>query len=207
MFFSHHVYDDAELVSSKYLTTFSDFRPRAGDADFFSPERYREYLRDYATHFNLWPYINLNTRVESVTREMNGGHLVSYTTALGKSEVWRCDAIAVCSGVHSRPHIPRLPGVEHVPTVMHSSEFKTREQLGRDKTVMILGSGETGADLAYVGITAPTKQVILCHRSGWLGAPKVRSMTAYTIITYSPYSLASTWSTLPPLAVWIKGLR
>jgi dimethylaniline monooxygenase (N-oxide forming) len=38
---------------------------------------------------------------------------------------------------------------------------------------MILGSGETGADLAYLALTSPTKQAILCHRDGWIGAPKV----------------------------------
>src|SRR5690606_9363216 len=49
--FLHHVYEDAELVSSKFLTSFSDFRPLPEDADFFSSERYREYLNQYATHF------------------------------------------------------------------------------------------------------------------------------------------------------------
>ncbi|KAM5349796.1 hypothetical protein ACJ41O_006301 [Fusarium nematophilum] len=169
--FHSHVYEDAELVSSKFLTSFSDFRPRKDDEDFLSAERYVEYLEEYATHFGLWNFINLETKVVNVRRR-EGGHIVSYQKKDGEVEEWSCDAIAVCSGVHSKPNLPTIPGVEHVPTVMHSSEFKKRSQLGKDKTVLVLGSGETGADVCYLSITADTKQVVLCHRSGWVGAPK-----------------------------------
>ncbi|KAK0384465.1 hypothetical protein NLU13_8551 [Sarocladium strictum] len=171
--FLHHSYEDGELVSSKYLTTFSDFRPRSDDPDFFSSQRYREYLEEYATHFGLWEHIHFGTKVESVRRGDGGvGHVVKYVTKEGVEEEWECDAIAVCSGVHHTPNYPDIPGIEHVPVVMHSEKFKERKQLGENTTVMILGSGETGADLAYLAITSPTKRAILCHKDGWIGAPK-----------------------------------
>ena len=87
---------------------------------------------------------------------------------------WDCDAIAVCSGLHVAPSIPKLEGVERVPVVLHSSEFKTREQFGVDKTILVLGSGETGSDVGYLAITSPTKRVVMSHRSGFHIAPKVR---------------------------------
>ncbi|KAM0262438.1 hypothetical protein ACHAQJ_001691 [Trichoderma viride] len=170
--FSHHSYEEGELVSSTYLTTFSDFRARADDADFFSPERYLEYLDDYATHFELWPCISLNTWVKSIRRGDSSEHVVTYRTAAGEEIEWECDAIAVCSGVHAVPNMPDLPGIEHVPVVMHSADFKSREQFGKGKTVMVVGSGETGADICYLAVTGDTERVILCHRDGWLGAPK-----------------------------------
>lgn len=171
--FLHHVYEDAELVSSKFLTCFSDFSARQDDGDFLSSERYREYLEEYATHFNLWPFINLNTKVTGVKRGDTSGHVVSYKAYDAEEKEWECDAIAVCSGVHSSPNIPDIPGIEHVPTVIHSQDFKKREQFGEDKTIMILGSGETGCDMSYLAVTSPTKRVILSHRDGWIGAPKV----------------------------------
>lgn len=180
--FFHHSYEEGELVSSKYLTTFSDFRSRPNEPDFFSSDRYLEYLDAYASHFGLWPFIHLDTEVKSVRRGNRSEHIVTYQTAGEAVEEWECDAIAICSGVHSIPNIPVLPGVEHVPTVMHSSEFKTRSQFGKDKTVMILGSGETGADLAYLAITGETKKVIFSHRDGWLGAPKVNMERGYMMI-------------------------
>lgn len=170
--FLHHVYEDAELVSSKFITSFSDFRPRPEDGDFLSSERYREYLTDYATHFRLWPYIHLRTSVTGIRRGDTSEHVVSYQGPDGKELEWECDAIAVCSGVHSKAHIPDIPGIENVPTVMHSQHFKERAQFGRDKTVLVLGSGETGCDISYLAVTSDTKRVIMCHRDGWIGAPK-----------------------------------
>ncbi|KAJ4862012.1 flavin-binding monooxygenase-like domain-containing protein [Trichoderma breve] len=170
--FSHHSYEDAELVSSKYLTAFSDFRPRRDDPDFFSADRYLEYLDEYATHFELWPYINLNAWVKSIRRGDSSEHVIIYRTATGEEIEWECDAIAICSGVHAIPNIPNLSGIEHVPVVMHSADFKSRKQFGKGKTVMVIGSGETGADICYLAVTGDTDRVILCHRDGWLGAPK-----------------------------------
>ncbi|KIK66518.1 hypothetical protein GYMLUDRAFT_218564 [Collybiopsis luxurians FD-317 M1] len=170
--FRVRVYEDAELVSSKQLTTFSDFRPFPEDNDFFSVERYIQYLNDYCDYFKLWPYIKLSTPVVSVTRHKGAGHLITYTTPEGP-QTWECDAVAVCSGLHTVPNIPSIKGVEHVPKVFHSSEFKVKQQFGEGNTIMILGSGETSADMAYMAITQPTtKSVVMCHRDGFHLAPK-----------------------------------
>uniref|UniRef100_A0A4E9EJC4 FAD/NAD(P)-binding domain-containing protein n=1 Tax=Gibberella zeae TaxID=5518 RepID=A0A4E9EJC4_GIBZA len=170
--FAARSYEDAELVSSKQLTTFSDFRHAEHD-DFLGTEQYVQYLEAYSTHFRLWQYIRLNTRVLSVTREADGSHIIKYKTkeAQFPSE-WRCDAVAICSGLHVMPNIPHIKGMENAPTVFHSSNFKSRAQFGTEKTIMIVGCGETGADIAYLAATSPTKRVLLCHRDGVHFAPK-----------------------------------
>ncbi|KAI2627662.1 FAD/NAD(P)-binding domain-containing protein [Hypoxylon sp. NC1633] len=173
--FAQRTYEDAELVSSKFLTAFSDFRAHKNDPDFLSAERYVQYLNEYCNHFDLWPEIRLSTRVVSVKRRNGGGHIVHYRKADdvdGEVETYECDAIAVCTGLHVTPNIPDLPGIENVPVVKHSSEFKKREEFGNDSTVVILGSGETGIDIAHLAVTSPTQRVVLSHRDGFLGAPK-----------------------------------
>ena len=159
-------------MSSKYLTAFSDFRPRESDPDFLSVKRYLEYLNGYCDEFALWSDINLSSPVTSVRRRQGGGHVVYYTKD-GKQLTYECDAVAVCSGLHVTPNLPNLPGIEHVPVSMHSADFKSREQFGQGKTVVVLGTGETGIDVAHLAVTSPTKEVVLCHRDGFLGAPKV----------------------------------
>ena len=159
------------MVSSKQLTSFSDFRVE-GEGDFLSSDRYVQYLNDYCTHFELWPHMNFSCHVTSLTRRQGGGHTLTYTSN-GQQHAWDCDAIAVCSGLHVEPSIPHLKGAERIPVVLHSSEFKSREQFGVDKTVLILGSGETSSDVAHLAITAPTKRVVVCHRNGFHLAPKV----------------------------------
>jgi len=163
------------------------------------------YLTDYCTHFGLWPNIHLNTTVKSVTRDprYGGKHTVTYLIqATGETHQWECDAVAVCSGLHVTPNIPdNIPGIENIPVRMHSSEFKTRSQFlqdsGRDdrdalnkkgKTVMVLGTGETGADVSYMAVTTPgVDRVLLCHRSGFHLAPKVSCFfTAFVTLSALP---------------------
>ncbi|KAI1644669.1 FAD/NAD(P)-binding domain-containing protein [Daldinia loculata] len=174
--FAQRAYEDAELVSSKFLTSFSDFRAHENDPDFLSADSFVQYLNDYCDNFNLWPDINLSTKVVAVKRRPGGGHIIYYQKADDTNvevSTYECDAVAVCTGLHVVPNVPNLPGIENIPVVKHSSEFKKREEFGRDKTVVILGSGETGIDIAHLAVTSPTKLVVLTHRDGFLGAPKV----------------------------------
>ncbi|KAI1654984.1 FAD/NAD(P)-binding domain-containing protein [Daldinia decipiens] len=174
--FAQRAYEDAELVSSKFLTSFSDFRAHENDPDFLSAEKFVKYLNDYCDNFNLWPDINLSTKVVAVKRRPGGGHIIYYQKADNTNAgilTYECDAVAVCTGLHVVPNVPNLPGIENIPVVKHSSEFKKREEFGRDKTVVILGSGETGIDIAHLAVTSPTKRVVLTHRDGFLGAPKI----------------------------------
>lgn len=182
--FRYRVWEDAELVSSKYLTAFSDFRFADSEPDFPSTERYLQYLEDYATHFQLWPHINLSTRVVGVLRTAVGTHAVKYFNVdYGKEEVWECDAVAVCSGLHVEPAMPSIRGIENVPNVMHSSQFKGRKDFGDAEHIMVLGVGETAMDIAHLAVTGyQKKQVTLCHRGGFVYAPKILSFP--TVLKY-----------------------
>jgi dimethylaniline monooxygenase (N-oxide forming) len=138
---------------------------------------YASYLVSYCSQFELWPYIKLNTKVIMVKRCHKGNaltYIVTYVSENGdKTEQWECDAVAVCSGLHTEPNIPDIKGAEFVPQKIHSSVFKSRKQFGAGKTVMVVGTGETGADIAHLAVTSPTARVILCHRDGFHFAPKV----------------------------------
>ncbi|KAF1732516.1 Dimethylaniline monooxygenase (N-oxide-forming) 2 [Beauveria bassiana] len=92
--FLARAYEDAELVSSRQLTCFSDFR-HASSKDFLAASEYVEYLRNYCSHFNLWPHIKLSTRVVSVSEG---------AVATTSSSTRQMDAR--CSGV-----VMRLPSV------------------------------------------------------------------------------------------------
>ena len=134
---------------------------------------YVTYLKNYCDHFELWPCIKLNTRVLSVTRGGSRAHRITYTAGSGVLG-WDCDAVAVCSGLHVEPNIPDIEGMVNVPCVIHSSEFKSREQFRGKRTIMVVGCGETGADISYLAIThQETGRVIVCHRDGFHFAPKV----------------------------------
>src|SRR5512140_2002581 len=108
------------MVSSKTLTCFSDFRPRPEEPDFMMVTRYLEYLDEYVDRFRLRQYMFLSTRVISLRRRegSNNGHIVRYRQRHADAdEVWECDAVAICSGLHVTPAIPKIPGLDRVPVV------------------------------------------------------------------------------------------
>lgn len=166
----------AQLVSSKYLTAFSDFRFEPHKPDFVTPRDYVDYLESYALEFGLLPHINCSTKVSQIRRKEDGQHLVTLLRH-GISTDQLFDAVAICSGLNVEPARPLVPGLYHVPTVLHSSEFHSRKQLlasRQDPTVVVLGIGETGMDLGHLAVTTPgVKSVIMCHRQGFFCAPKV----------------------------------
>jgi len=166
----------SQLVSSRQLTTFSDYRYKPESPDFLSTEQYCTYLEGYCKNFNLNPHITLSTSVTKIERSQSGGHTIHLISS-GKKSEWHCDAVALCSGLHVTPNIPMIPGLEKVPVVIHSSEFKERKQFGEGKDVLILGSGETGMDIAYLAVTSATKSVTISHRDGFLCAPKARKLS------------------------------
>ncbi|KAJ5001385.1 tRNA (adenine-n -)-methyltransferase non-catalytic subunit [Colletotrichum sp. SAR 10_66] len=107
--YRHKVYEDAEMVSSKYLTAFSDFRVAKELPDFLPMEEYVRYLEAYCTKFGLWELIETQTEIVQVSRLTQGSHRVFYKLHVdrrpgGDDEArpeelsWDCDAVAICSG-------------------------------------------------------------------------------------------------------------
>ncbi|KAL5400089.1 hypothetical protein PMIN03_013119 [Paraphaeosphaeria minitans] len=162
---------DDDSFSSRQLTTFSDFRWKSGP-DFMTVEQYLDYLGAYCEAFRLSPYIDFCCRVTNVRQNGSGRHVVSYTKN-GEAQEWICDAVAICTGLHVHPSLVPLDGVENIPKSIHSADFKSSAQFENAKTVLILGSGETAADVAHLAVTSGSRRVVLCHRDGFHLAPKV----------------------------------
>lgn len=85
--------------------------------------------------------------------------------------------VIITTGLHVTPNIPSIPGLTSSPTPssprwIHSSSYKSRSQL-RDKSVLVLGAGETGMDVAYESVLSPARRTTMGVRSGFLSFPKV----------------------------------
>lgn len=103
-------------------------------------------------------------------------HVIRYLHVVAETVI-HTQYVALCTGLHVVPAIPSIPGIEHVlkpkhiiskmgqRAVFHSASYKGREQL-KGRRVMILGTGETGMDLAYESAKAGAKEVVLCTRGG-----------------------------------------
>jgi dimethylaniline monooxygenase (N-oxide forming) len=155
--FHYRAYENAELVSSKQLTTFSDHRFPLETPDHISLPQYVNYLHSYVDRFALEPRIKFGCRVAGIeplvkSANQRWKHRVKYVDGHndGKERTFDCSHIAICTGLHVEANVPSIPGIENIHgEVFHSSKYKKRSQLtGRD--VLIMGCGETA-----MGMTAP----------------------------------------------------
>lgn len=195
--FQYRSYENAELVSSKQLTSFSDHRFPLSTPDHISLPQYIDYLKTYVENFNLGSHIKLRcrvTRIEPIEKQddQQWKHRVYYVDRrVGQEHSFDCSHLAICTGLHVQPNIPDIPGLENVRgEVFHSSQYKRRAQLA-GKDVLILGCGETAMgmhhhplrwsvadhvqDIAYESIKADASSVTMCFRTGFLSFPKALS--------------------------------
>lgn len=158
--FHYRSYENAELVSSKQLTTFSDHRFPLSTPDHISLPQYVDYLRSYVDRFHLEPLIKFGCRVLYVEPLSESGqqylrHRIKYVDKQHPSKelTFDCSHVAICTGLHVEPNIPTIPGIEHIKgDVFHSAHYKTRSQLA-GRNVLIMGCGETA-----MGMTSTSAQ-------------------------------------------------
>ena len=188
-------YDSARLVSSKFLTAFSDLRSPESDAPHLSLPDYVEYLKAYADKHDLWSLITFGARIESITRQGKEGVGGPYSlrirpepTARHRAEAYPVDepratqavaetrifdAVCVCSGLHEAPYVPQIVGLERFEgEVLHSADYKDSATFA-GKRVLVIGCGETGMDLAYRAVQVAS-QAALSIKTGFLVVPNPR---------------------------------
>ncbi|KAJ3156896.1 hypothetical protein HDU86_003431 [Geranomyces michiganensis] len=190
--FKYRTYENAELVSSKQLTAFSDLRFPREHSDHVPAPAYVKYLEEYAAKNDLVRHIRFGATVTAVDwgdaiSDHGHRHVVEYLTADdGQMHVIHCDAIAFATGLHVKPNKVTIPGLDTVmaptkrPEVIHSSEYRGRDQLA-GRNVLILGCGETAMDIAYEARQVG-KRVVISHRNGFLSFPK--ALSDFTVLGF-----------------------
>jgi len=101
-----------------------------------------KYYENYATHFNIKPHFN--TAVHNITKNKQGEWIVS--TEDGPT--FQTQHVVVATGVNRVPYQPKWKGQEDFNgTITHSRHYKNPEPFKGGKT-LIIGMGNTGAELA-----------------------------------------------------------
>ena len=100
-----------------------------------------DYLDDYARTFELQP--EFGSEVQKCTRTAEGHWVVS--TRDGE---YRARNVVMASGLFQIPNRPHWPGDETFPgTIVHSKEYRNGAAF-RGKRVLVVGFGNTGAEIA-----------------------------------------------------------
>lgn len=163
------VHDCTHTISSKRLSGFEDFPMPAGYPDFPSHRQMYAYFSSYANAFRLWPHIRLGSRVERCTPRADGRWTVN-AVAGGTRTTQTFDILMVCSGHHRLPFFPGYPG-SFAGKLIHSSGYKRPEPF-RDRRVLIVGAGNSAADIA-VDVARSASHTALSIREGTYFVPKL----------------------------------
>ena len=163
------VYECTHIISSRRMSSFDDFPMPETYPDYPSHKQLLAYFTSYAKAFNLEPHIRLQSRVERCTRQGDGRWLVR-VSANGTTRDEMFDWLLVCSGHHRQAFIPDNPGT-FAGSITHSSAYKRPDPF-RDKRVLVVGAGNSAADIA-VDISRLASATSISMREGTYFIPKL----------------------------------
>ncbi|XP_063747787.1 LOW QUALITY PROTEIN: flavin-containing monooxygenase 5-like [Eleginops maclovinus] len=166
-----NIYESVVINSSKEKMAFSDFPPPAELPNNMHHSEVLQYIRFYAQAFNLLQHICFKTAVVSVRQTPDfattGRWEEETESREGLRETCVFDAVIVCSGHFTHPHLPLsdFPGIESFEgRYLHSWDYCNAEGL-QGKRVVVIGIGNSGGDIA-VDISRVAEKVYLSTRSG-----------------------------------------
>ncbi|XP_051233285.1 flavin-containing monooxygenase 5-like [Dicentrarchus labrax] len=166
-----NIYRSVIINSSKEIMAFSDFPPPAELPNNMHHSEVLQYLRLYGQAFKLMQHIHFQTTVVSVRQRLDfdatGQWEVETEKREGQRETIVFDAVIVCTGHFTKPHLPLtdFPGIESFEgRYFHSWDYRNAEGL-HGKRVVVIGIGNSGGDIA-VDISRVAEKVYLSARSG-----------------------------------------
>ncbi|WP_174435867.1 flavin-containing monooxygenase [Demequina aurantiaca] len=159
------MYESAHFISSKTLSAFPDFPMPDDYPDYPSHRQILAYLRSFADARGLTERIDFGTTVTDVQKDDAGAYLVTTKKGRAKPKTTKYAQVIIASGVQWTPNIPDLPGnftgeIRHSSTYRDPSEFK-------GKRVLVVGAGNSGADIACDAARSAKEASISVRRGYW----------------------------------------
>jgi putative flavoprotein involved in K+ transport len=147
-------YDSLRLFTPSYVLGFPGMRFPMKRWDAPTRDEFADFLEAYATRFAL--PVRGNTRVDRVSRDGD-----TYVIEAG-AERFEAANVVLAVGAHRAPRLPAFSS-ELDPSIvqLHSTAYRNPSQL-REGPVLIVGAGNSGADIAME--LAPTHET-------WLSGP------------------------------------
>ena len=135
------IYESAHFISSRTMSGFPGFPMPDDYPDYPDHRRLLRYIRAYADRFDLRRHIGFETPVERATPADS-----TWELRLGNGNIRRCRYLICANGVTWVPNPVSWPGgfsgdVRHAVSYRSPKEFE-------GKRVLVVGGGNTGADIA-----------------------------------------------------------
>jgi cation diffusion facilitator CzcD-associated flavoprotein CzcO len=136
------LYESAHFISSKWTSGFSGFPMSDGLADYPKHDHILAYLKAFADAYGLRKNIQFNAEIKRVDLLEPDVWRISF--ANGSSAMHR--GVICANGVTWLPSLPTWPG-HFEGEIRHSVSYRSNAEF-RGKRVLIVGLGNSGADIA-----------------------------------------------------------
>ncbi|HWE33504.1 MAG TPA: NAD(P)-binding domain-containing protein [Solirubrobacteraceae bacterium] len=137
------MYDSAHFISSKWTSAFYGYPMPDHYPDYPTSRQILEYIRGFAREYRLYDHITFNTGVEHTALEGE-----EWTVTLDTGEQRRYRGLICANGTTWHPNVPELPGIDSFAGELRHSVTYRRPAEFRGRRVLIIGAGNSGADIA-----------------------------------------------------------
>ncbi|KAJ4818234.1 hypothetical protein LUZ62_030800 [Rhynchospora pubera] len=108
-----------------------------------------KYLDDYAEKFCVVPKYQRCVKSAWYDKESMTWRIFAYNTSNGEIEEYSSRFLVVATGENSEGYIPQIPGLDRFQgEVIHSFFYKSGERYNA-KRVLVVGSGNSGMEIAF----------------------------------------------------------
>lgn len=159
------MYQSAHFISSRDLSGFIGYPMPATYPDYPSHVQIAEYLRAFARAFGLYEHIRFNTSVSHIYKDEQSHWVVVLPDGSTQRYRW----IVLATGTNWQSSMPTFPG-QFDGEIRHSNTFKYGKEFN-DKRVLIVGAGNSGADISCEAAVHAGK-AFLSMRRGYYFIPK-----------------------------------
>jgi putative flavoprotein involved in K+ transport len=150
-------YDRLHLHTVRWLSHLPGHKIPASEGPWVSRDHVVRYLKSYARHHQL--DVRLGVEVTRVERDDGRWLLRSPTSDLVARQV------VIATGYNNTPHVPEWEGLAtFTGEVIHTGEYKNGKPYA-GKRVMVVGTGNTGAEIAVDLTECGAKEVLLSYRT------------------------------------------
>ena len=150
-------YDRLHLHTVRWLSDLPGLRMPRSYGRWVHRDKVIEYLERYAAHHEL--EVMLETEVRGMSR---GGDAWVLVTSRGEI---LADNVVVATGYNHTPFMPEYPGRDgYKGELTHASRYRNAEPY-RGRDVLVVGSGNTGAEIAVDLVEGGARRVRLAVRT------------------------------------------
>lgn len=159
------IYESAHFISSRDLSGFMGFPMPKHFPDYPSHRQILSYVRSFADAYGLRGAIRLGTGVNQIRKDAAGHWVVELSDGSRR----RYKAIVCATGCNWDPNLPTFKG-EFAGELRHSVTYRSGDEF-RGKRVLVVGAGNSGADIACDAATHADRAFISVRR-GYHFIPK-----------------------------------